>query len=122
MKKNILSLLALIALIATIFAACSKSGGYNTTTPPVISSTDAAVNIQNFAFYPSSVNIKAGGTVTWTNVDATAHTVTDLKGAFDSGNIASNATFKQTFNTPGTYTYHCLIHSMMANATVVVSN
>lgn len=35
-----------------------------------------AVSIQGFSFSPSSVTVGPGGTVTWTNNDGTAHTVT----------------------------------------------
>jgi plastocyanin len=45
-----------------------------------------------------------------------------LNGLFDSGNIAASATYTHTFTATGTFTYHCLVHSMMASATVVVTN
>jgi plastocyanin len=38
--------------------------------------TVAAVNIAGFAFSPATATIKVGGKVTWTNGDATNHTVT----------------------------------------------
>jgi plastocyanin len=79
-----------------------------------------AVSIANFAFQPASLQIAAGSTVTWTNADSTAHTVTSDSGAFDSGQLAPGATFNQTFMTPGTFTYHCQIHPFMT-ATIVVS-
>jgi plastocyanin len=111
--------------LATIFlfGACSKSS--NNSSNPTSSSTPtaaASVSIQNFAFSPATVHVLQGGTVTWTNKDASAHTATDNNGTFDSGNLATDQTFKFTFSTPGTYTYHCTIHSMMASATVVVGN
>jgi plastocyanin len=40
------------------------------------SNTTQSVNISGFAFSPASVTIAPGGTVTWTNLDGTAHTVT----------------------------------------------
>jgi len=80
----------------------------------------AAVSIANFAFQPASLQISAGSSVTWTNADSTAHTVTSDSGAFDSGSLAPGASFTQTFTTPGTYTYHCQIHPFMT-ATIVVS-
>jgi plastocyanin len=79
----------------------------------------AAVTIKGFAFDPASIEVAAGSTVTWTNQDSTAHTVTADDGSFESGNIANGASFSQTFNTPGTYAYHCSIHPNM-KATVVV--
>src|SRR4051812_40386937 len=53
----------------------------------------AAVSIANFAFQPASLQIAAGSSVTWTNADSTAHTVTSDSGAFDSGQLAPGATF-----------------------------
>jgi plastocyanin len=38
--------------------------------------SSAAVSISGFAFAPASVTVKPGGVVTWTNNDATHHTVT----------------------------------------------
>ena len=79
-----------------------------------------AVTIQNFAFNPASVTASVGSTVTWTNQDNTAHTVTADDGSFDSKNLANGKTFSQTFSKAGTFSYHCSIHSQM-KATVVVS-
>jgi len=76
-----------------------------------------SVSIANFAFAPSGISVAVGTTVTWTNKDGTAHTVTG--GGFDSGALAKNASFSQTFNTKGTFTYHCSIHpEMTASVTV----
>lgn len=123
MKKKIIYLALILLPGAILISSCgSKSNTYNNPT-----STDngtpvaaASITIQNFAFAPTTIHLKVGGTVTWTNKDATAHTVTELNGAFDSGNIDVDRTFKFTFPTAGTYTYHCTIHPMMANATIIV--
>lgn len=40
------------------------------------SPASAAVSIMNNAFSPQSVSVQPGGTVTWTNNDGVAHTVT----------------------------------------------
>jgi plastocyanin len=79
-----------------------------------------AVSIANFAFQPASLQVAVGATVTWTNADSTAHTVTSDTGAFDSGPLAPGESFSQTFTTAGTFTYHCQIHPFMT-ATIVVS-
>jgi plastocyanin len=79
----------------------------------------ASVNIVDFAFDPSSITIEAGGTVTWTNTGNATHTVTSDDGTFNSGNIASGGTYSFTFDTPGTYTYHCSIHPNMTAEVVV---
>ena len=59
--------------------------------------------------------------VTWTNNDATTHTVTADDGSFNSGNIAPGGKFSHTFSTAGTIAYHCSIHTSM-KAKVVVAN
>jgi plastocyanin len=79
----------------------------------------AAVTIVDFAFQPASLEVTAGTTVTWTNSDAAPHTVTADNGEFDSGRLAPGASFSQTFDAAGTFTYHCEIHPQMAGTIVV---
>jgi plastocyanin len=119
MKKNFiyLSLIALLGL-ASLYSCSSNKAKVNPTPP----TPAATVAIQNFAFVPDTVRIKTGGSVTWTNMDSAPHTTTDLNGSFDSGSLATNQTFNFTFNTTGTFKYHCLIHSMMKTAVVIVGN
>lgn len=119
MKKNILYFAAMILAFAVLGYSCSSK---TAEAPAVAPAGAVTVKIQNFAFVPDTVAIKTGTTVTWTNVDTAPHTATDLAGSFDSGNLATNASFKFAFSKPGTYTYHCLIHSMMKNAVVIVTN
>lgn len=122
-RVNYISALSLLISIF-LFSSCSKSSSGTPTTPVTIpkGTYAASVDITNFAFSPNKVYVLTGGAVTWTNKDGVDHTATDLNGTFDSGHINPSQTFKFTFAKAGTYTYHCLIHSMMANATVVVSD
>ena len=84
--------------------------------------TTPHATIQNFAFSPSSLTIKVGQTVTWTNKDAVPHTVTADDSSFNSGPIAPGASYTHTFTTAGTVMYHCAIHAFMAHAAVVVTS
>jgi plastocyanin len=79
----------------------------------------AAVSIVDFAFQPAGVEVAVGGTVTWTNTGQAPHTVTADDGSFDSGQLAPGASFSQTFNTAGTFTYHCSIHPQMTGTITV---
>src|SRR5690348_14316940 len=89
-------------------------------TVSVARAATASVNIQNIAFNPASITVNAGDTVTWTNNDQVNHTVTsDTAGIFNMSS-APGSTVSFTFNTPGTFTYHCNIHSNM-HGTVVVN-
>ncbi len=71
------------------------------------------MTIENLAFSPAALTVPIGTTVIWTNNDATTHTVTSNTGLFDSGSLNNGATFSFTFNTKGTFEYHCTIHTTM---------
>jgi plastocyanin len=74
----------------------------------------------SFGFSPATLTIKMGTTVIWKNVSLAPHTVTSDDGqTFDSGTVAVGNTFKFTFKTAGTFSYHCNIHPYM-RATIVV--
>jgi YVTN family beta-propeller protein len=79
------------------------------------------VRIENFAFVSASVKVAPGTTVVWTNADQIPHTSTSKDGTWDSKPIQPSASFKVTFDKPGTYVYGCAIHPFM-QATVVVGN
>lgn len=78
-----------------------------------------AVTIDNFAFAPATLTIRAGGTVTWTNRDEEPHTVAAADGSFHSPGMGTGATYSHTFPTAGTFDYVCSIHPMMHGAVVV---
>jgi len=90
-----------------------------TQTPSTPQAQQASVQIKDFEFTPSKVTIKVGGTVTWTNEGASAHTVTADDGSFDSGQLQKGKTFSRTFDSAGTFSYHCSIHSSMKAQVVV---
>lgn len=92
-----------------------------TNTLNVLGAPSAQATIQNFAFHPNPLTIKAGTTVTWTNTDPTAHTVTADDNSFNSGPIGPGGTFSHTFTTPGTVTYHCSIHPSMHGTVTITS-
>ena len=71
------------------------------------------VFIQGKAFDPGTITVVANTTITWTNKDGVAHTVTSNTGLFDSGTINANGTYSHMFSTAGTYPYHCTIHPSM---------
>ncbi len=134
-----LTVLVLLVSGALIAAGCgggsNDSGGGGSASPattaapsPTTAAPDdnggtadaAPAKIENFAFEPKQITAKVGETVSWKNDDGATHTVTADDGSFDSGSLASDQTFSQTFDTAGTFKYHCAIHSSMI-ATVVVS-
>ncbi|PJN38795.1 amidase [Streptomyces sp. CB02959] len=100
----------------------SMPAGPSSTGAPAAPVTGTAVAIKNFAFSPATLKVKAGTTVTWTNQDTDAHTVTSAGsgGPLHSAALATHATYSYTFTKPGTYAYLCTIHPFMT-ATVEVT-
>ena len=77
------------------------------------------VQIKEFKFVPTLLTVPVGTTVTWTNGDEEAHTVTATDRAYTSTGLEAKETYTHRFTTPGTYTYFCALHPHMT-ATVVV--
>ncbi|MFE7329532.1 plastocyanin/azurin family copper-binding protein [Streptomyces sp. NPDC057565] len=104
---------------ASPMPSMSMPASHSSTGAPV---TGNSVAIKNFAFAPATLKVRVGTTVTWTNQDTDAHTVTSAGtgGPLHSAALATHATYSYTFTKPGTYTYLCTIHPFMT-ATVEVT-
>lgn len=80
----------------------------------------AAQKDSPYHYYPPAINVPIGTTVGWFNNDlGQPHTVTsgapdasDAGAIFNSGVLSatSNSFFQYTFDNPGNYIYHCIIH------------
>ena len=82
---------------------------------------DAEVEIDQYAFLPQRVTVKAGTSVTWTNDDDDSHTVASSSKLFKSKALDTRDKFSFTFTTPGTYDYFCSLHPYMKGVVVVES-
>jgi len=83
------------------------------------STLKADVTISGYAFSPATIRVKVGGTVTWTNQDPVAHTVTADGGSFDTKLISQGKSASVTFDKAGTYPYHCTPHPNMKGTVIV---
>jgi plastocyanin len=119
---------AVLSLAAGVFAigrAMATDGNpttvasTGTTAPAGGGGASAAVTVQQFAFSPKSVTVKAGTTVTWTNNDDATHTVKSTDGAFTEQRLPSGGSASVTFAKPGTFSYVCGIHPFMTGTVVV---
>ena len=118
MKGNIFKG-ALVACMVMLFLSCSKSSSsYGGNTPPSTGNSNS-ISIANMSFIASATTVTKGTTVTWTNNDNMAHTVTADDNSFNSGNLNKGATFSHTFNSIGTVAYHCSIHPNMTGSVAV---
>jgi plastocyanin len=111
----------LVILVVAVFAAACGGGtsGTTATTAGAAPGGGAQVTLQNIQISPTSVTIKAGESVTWTNKDSFTHHLVGDNGEFDSGDLANGATFTFVFKTAGTIAYHCSIHPEMKGTVVV---
>ena len=135
MKKIIIFIIVLLIIIFGIHLFISKNNSgpamenpittpapasTQTETQPVVSDTNtpsqslsSLVNINGFAFNPSVLNVKVGTKVTWTNNDNVVHTITGDNGGPTSSDVNPGSKYSYTFNTTGTFPYHCAIHTSM---------
>ena len=90
------------------------------TPQPSPTPSSVSASIANFAFDPGTITVKNGDTVTWKNNDTAPHTVTGDNGGPASPRLLPGAQYSYTFNTAGTFAYHCAIHPNM-RATVIVT-
>lgn len=77
------------------------------------------VEIEDMAFQPSQVKVKRGATVTFANQDGVQHSATADNGSFDTGLMSNGEKKTVTFNTAGTFTYHCKAHPGMTGTIIV---
>jgi plastocyanin len=71
----------------------------------------AEVSVGDSTFNPSSVQVLAGGVVTWTwPPGSSAHNVTWVSGGFPDSGDRTSGTFKVTFGAAGVFNYFCSIH------------
>jgi plastocyanin len=88
-------------------------------------STDASadelmVTIEDFKFQPPTIEVPVGGSVTWTNRDASPHTATGIdREALQSGTLRTDESYTQQFDTAGTFDYFCEFHAGMKGTVVV---
>ncbi len=129
--------MAILAVVLVVVAAVAVYATYylpgsSSTTTPVIQTVQVSIpsgvgGNQGLTFQPATIRVTVGvnNTIVWTNGDSVVHTVTSTSvpsgaTAFDSGNVNAGKSFSVTLTVPGTYQYHCAIHSWMTG-TIVVS-
>ncbi|MGE3858969.1 MAG: plastocyanin/azurin family copper-binding protein [Nitrososphaeraceae archaeon] len=113
----------LLVIVGTLFTAISipEPGKYNVLAQEnAVSIAPGSSNTSASQFYvPDEISVSVGTSVTWTNDDATIHTVTDRGGSFDSSIIAPSVIWENTFDTVGEFDYYCTLHPFMTGKVTV---
>ena len=96
-----------------------STGTGSTGTGDAAPSNVEKAKITDGSYEPSTITIKPGTAVRWTNDGEKVHTVTAVKGDWDSGDIPAGKDFTATFTKPGTFEYYCRHHKNMKGTIVV---
>jgi len=131
----VIAIVAVAAVGLLAFVASSNAGPPNTSVCSSSVSTGQPVHLSIYSgsgnsanppgYQPDAITLVIGvnNTVTWTNDDSAAHTVTSTSapsgGSFNSGNMNPGVTCTHTFTVPGTYQYGCAYHSWMKGTIIV---
>jgi plastocyanin len=87
--------------------------------PPAPENTTVTVDIHDRTFDPAQLEVAKGTTVTWTNGDTEAHTVTADNGLFDSGVLEPGQYYSTWLGGSGTVEYHSDTDPDMKGSVVV---
>ena len=83
------------------------------TAKPSFAAGETTVNIDNFAFTPAQVTVKAGTKVVFVNRDDIPHKVVGETIKFRSKALDTDESFSFTFDKPGEIVYFCGLHPQM---------
>ncbi len=117
----VLSLGALAVSTVNGMARQDDPGTPTSVASPVVSGTVVLVEIEDYEFIPSRVEITVGDIVRWKNLDTSPHSVIsdEDEESVDSGRMDRGAGFRHQFDTPGTFNYECGYHQNMGGVVIV---
>ena len=130
--------LRLTAISGVLLVAAACGGNYSSSTPSAptpapspavpaasggpassVSIPKGAEFLGTAAFAPDDLTVDSGTTVTWTNTDAVPIPRHPMRRAGNPGIVAPGGQFSRSFQTAGTFRYHCTIHPGMVGTVIV---
>lgn len=128
--KKVLSRLSILA-VAVLVTGCGSSDNLTTPTPtptassspstsPNTLSSPADVEIRDYTYSPTTLEVKKGTTISFTNFDSVGHTVTAKDDSFDTPSFSNGGTQSITFDKAGTFEYYCKPHTYMKGKIIVI--
>lgn len=128
-KRRLAAILTVVALAVTALAGAgaAPAGAGNKPPPP----KPKPVTVADFYYGPDAVTLKKGGSIVWKWSPANSqphdvHLKSGPKGLKSKGSYSTkttavtNAQFKKSFDTVGSYKYICTIHPTEMKMTVTV--
>jgi plastocyanin len=120
MNKRAKILFVFFVVLGILLIGCTQANSGNQSGNEATTGKETSVEIKNFSFSPAEITINKGDTIVWQNNDSASHTITSDSGnELDSGTIPSNGKYSHTFNSTGTFDYHCSIHASMIGKVIV---
>jgi plastocyanin len=116
MKARSFLFVSILVVATSLIVSCYKSKNSYNSTPGT-----SKITITNSAYSPASLTVVSGSTVTWTNSDNIAHTVTTEDGNINSGDIAPGSSFSKAFMATGTYNYHDAHNTALTGVVIVTA-
>ena len=111
---------------ATIITTANTTNTSISSNETIVSIVPDSAEMGEKGFSPNPVHIKVGDMVIWKNNDYDVHTVTEgsemggePEDGFESGVLKPSQAFNNTFTSPGTIGYHCMLHPTMLGAIIV---
>lgn len=93
--------------------------------PPLYAQTPAPqthqVEIKNFTFEPTRIEVRAGDIVEWINRDFAPHTATADNNGWDTGLLKKEVSGRLTTTRAGALAYHCAFHPHMKGMIIVAA-
>jgi plastocyanin len=133
--KPTIALFAAVAALVLIASGCGSSDSAPAAAAPhpggvvvapakpiTAAATAKAVKVAvgDNVFQPTTIHVKVGQKITWSQDGQIAHTVTATQGAkFDSGPLEPGKTFSYVAKQAGTIKYLCQFHQGMVGEIVV---
>jgi plastocyanin len=110
--------ISIFFLLLCSFTILSCSSSKTTNAVPI-----NTVVMSDMKFAPEVITVPVGSSVTWHNIDDKVHTATANDDSWTTGDMTTGSSKSVTFNTAGTFKYHCKYHTVLGvgmTGTVVV--
>jgi plastocyanin len=125
-KKTLVVLLALVALLGVACGGSDDDGGDTSAPAPAEEEDDdggaATLTAANFAFDPPSLTAAAGGTIEFTNEDDTVHSFTiDDSDVDEDADGGAATTVDLGSLEAGSYDFYCKYHKDSMTGTLEVT-
>ena len=121
MKAFIIIVIIVILAVGGYYLYRNKYNNSNSSNQTSINTSPIATNsieIKNMSFNPNNISVASGSVITVTNNDSTNHTITANDGSFNHP-VSAGQSVTFTIDNPGTYDYHCSIHTYMTGTILV---